>query len=62
MSFNRLVKDEGILNGFASIHQAMSDGFDRMDRRIGVLENEGGIQPGAGRRRRTDSMYEHNSA
>jgi len=30
MSFNKRVKDEDILNGFASLHQAMATGFDQV--------------------------------
>jgi hypothetical protein len=30
MSLNRTVKDEDILNGFASLHQAMATGFDHV--------------------------------
>ena len=34
MSSNRTVKDEDILSGFASLHQAMSEGFDRVNARM----------------------------
>ena len=37
MSLNREVKDENILAGFASLHQAMADGFDRLTREIAAL-------------------------
>jgi predicted secreted Zn-dependent protease len=32
MALNRSVKDEDVLAGFASLHQAMAEGFDRMAR------------------------------
>jgi len=38
MSEDKPVKDQDILKGFASLHQAMAEGFDRVDRRIDGLE------------------------
>jgi hypothetical protein len=34
------VKDEDILAGFASLHRAMADGFDRLAREIAGLEHQ----------------------
>jgi hypothetical protein len=38
MPFFRTVKDEDILSGFASLHQAMTEGFDRMERRFIAID------------------------
>jgi hypothetical protein len=38
MSSNQSVKDEDILNGFASIHQAMTQGFDAVARRFNDVD------------------------
>lgn len=40
MSSNRPVNDTDILNGFASISQAVADGFDRLGRRIEAVEQK----------------------
>jgi len=40
MSLNRPVTDEDILNGFASLHQAMATGFDGMRREILDVRND----------------------
>lgn len=40
MSSNRPVKDEDILSGFASLHQAMTEGFDRVDARFDRVHAE----------------------
>jgi len=37
MPHNRPVKDEEVLAGFASLHQAMATGFDAMQRRFGYF-------------------------
>jgi hypothetical protein len=36
MPFDRTVKDEDILAGFTSLHQAMAEGFDKMSRQLEV--------------------------
>jgi hypothetical protein len=38
MSLDQSVKDEDILNGFASLHQAMAQGFDAVARRVNNVE------------------------
>ena len=38
MSLDQSVKDEDILSGFVSMHQAMAQGFDRVERRYNDLE------------------------
>jgi hypothetical protein len=38
MPFDRTVKDEDILTGFASLHQAMTEGLARMDRKFVAIE------------------------
>ena len=40
MTFDPKVKDDDILAGFASLHQAMAEGFDRMERKFAKFEHE----------------------
>jgi hypothetical protein len=37
---NGSVTDETILAGFASLHQAMAEGFDRLDRKIDAVDSK----------------------
>jgi hypothetical protein len=38
MALNRPVKDEDIVAGFTSLHQAMIEGFDRMEQRFAAVD------------------------
>jgi len=40
MAYDRPVIDEEILAGFASLHQAMATGFDRLEKRCDALQND----------------------
>jgi hypothetical protein len=45
MPFDDKVKDEDILSGLASLHQALTEGFDRIERRFtGVDARLGGLE------------------